>query len=151
MFRRSKKLNREVNSWQDKAANKIAGTGIKLQRKFSNMMNTMFQGMPVSKVKIFFILFCLVSGGYSIYLAVHAVFGSSKKGPAVRVEQLSVPKHFDQKDHDLVTSKQPVTDEMYQEIQDYKKYMDSIGRPIRQSLLDSITLLEEIYHSQIKK
>jgi len=151
MFRKSKKSKREVNNWQDKAANKIAGTGIKLQRKFSTMMNKIFQGMPVSKVKIFFTLFCLASGGYSIYLAAHAVFGSSKRRPAHKVEQVSVPKHFDQKENDEVRSKQSVTDEMYQEIQGYKRYMDSIGRPIRQSLLDSITLLEEIYHSQTIK
>jgi hypothetical protein len=151
MFRRSKKLNREVNSWQDKAANKIAGTGIKLQQKFSTTMNKIFCSMPMKRVKIYFTLFCLVSGGYSVYLTAHSVFGSSKKATAIRVDNLNVPKHFDQKDNDPVTSKQTVTDKMYQEIQNYKRYMDSIGRPIRQSLLDSISLLEEIYHSQTNK
>jgi hypothetical protein len=149
--KRSKKSEGKMDGWQDKAADKIAHAAVKVQRKFSNTMNKIFYDMPVNKVKIFFTLFCLVSGGYSVYLAAYAVFGSSKKRPEVTVENVSVPKHFDQKDHDLVTPRQSVTDDMYREIQDYKRYMDGIGRPIRQSLLDSINILEEIYHSQTKK
>jgi hypothetical protein len=44
----------------------------------------------------------------------------------------------------------PVPDEMYQNIQEYKRYMDSLGEPIRPSLLDSIKILEEIYSQQKK-
>jgi hypothetical protein len=149
--KKSKKSEVKMDGWQDKAAGKIAHAAVKVQRKFSMAMNKIFHDMPVNKVKIFFALLCLASGGYSIYLAAHAVFGPSSKMTTVEVENVRVPQYFDQKDNDLITSKQSVTGEMYQEIQGYKRYMDSMGRPIRQSLLDSIILLEEIYHSQTTK
>lgn len=40
--------------------------------------------------------------------------------------------------------------DIYEQIQDYKKYMDSIGQPIRPGMLDSMRILEEIYLQQQK-
>jgi methylmalonyl-CoA mutase N-terminal domain/subunit len=145
--RRNNKSIVKENVWQDKAADKIAGAGIKLQQKFSTSMNKIFSDIPVNKIKIIFTLFCLTSGSYSIYLAAHSILDGTQKSPSIKIDNVNVLQHFNQ-NYDPVRSKQYVTEEIYQEIQGYKKYMDSIGQPIRQSLMDSITILEEIYQSQ---
>ena len=146
-----KKVNDNATSWTDKAAGKIAGVGLRVQAKFSSVMNGFFFEMPVKKLKLFLILFCLAAGGYSIYLASQAVFGATRIEGVIKVDGVNIPGHFDQAEGEVVPPTQIVTHEMYEEIQAYKRHMDSMRRPIRQSLLDSITILEEFYQSQTKK
>lgn len=133
--------------WTDKAANKIARATIWLQTKFANAMNKQFSNMPRKKLKRILVLFCLLSGGFSIYIAASAVFGSKKIQSAIRIDQLDIPEHLS-KTGSEVNEGDLVTEELYRNIQDYKKYMDSTGQPIRPTLVDSIKLLEHIYQSQ---
>jgi hypothetical protein len=80
--------------------------------------------------------------------AAHAIFGKEDKQPAFQVKQVDAPKHFDKTGSEINEPENYVSEEMYQEIQDYKKYMDSLGLTIRPGLMDSINILESIYHSQ---
>lgn len=134
MFRRKKKAPTE-NSLQDKVASKIAGGIILLQTIISNRMNSM------KRLKEILIAFCILSAGLSIYFFVDAII--SKPKATFKIDQLKMPKHFDQSGDKIMENEMP--DDIYQQIQEYKQYMDSLGIPIRTGLMDSIRILEEIY------
>jgi hypothetical protein len=140
------KKNKE-NPWSDKAARKIAGAGIKIQSKFSDFMNKLFAGMNVKKLRTILIVFCLSCGGYSVYLIANAIF--SKKQTPLKIDQVDVPKHFDRTGDETIIPETYVDEETYLKIQAFKKssFYDSTIQA-RPGLLDSIAMLEEIYHSQ---
>lgn len=143
-----KRKNKEVKETplRDKVAGKIAGGLIKVQTKFSDQMNKLVSTMTIKKVKMWLAVFCIISGGLSVYFFVNALV--TKPKPAFKIDTVHVPEHFDKSGNEILEN--PVPDEMYQNIQEYKKYMDSLGDPIRPSLLDSIKILEEIYLQQQK-
>ncbi len=146
MFWKRKKKEVKETPLQDKVAGKIAGGLIKVQTKFGNGMDKIVSTMTTKKVKVWLAVFCIVSGGSSIYFFVNALV--TKPKPVFKIDAVHVPKHFDKSGDEVMEN--PLPDEMYQHIQEYKKYMDSLGEPIRPSLLDSIKILEEIYLQQQK-
>jgi len=146
MFWRRKRKEQNENPLQDKMAGKIAAGFIWLQTKFSDRMNKMFTGMNKRKLKIILILFCMVSGGLSIYFFIDAIV--SKPKAKLRIDQVRMPQHFDKSGDEVMENVMP--DEIYQQIQDYRHYMDRIGEPIRPGLQDSMRILEEIYLQQQK-
>lgn len=150
LWRKRKKGSTAAGNWTDKAAGRIAGAGIKLQTKFAEAMNKRTSKLSNQKLKIALVIFCLSSGGFSIYLAGNAIFSKDKNQPAIEVKPIHVPKHYDKTGSEINEPDNYISDELYHEIQEYKRYMDSLGNPIRPGLQDSIKLLEQIYHSQIK-
>lgn len=146
MFWKRKNKEPKETPVQDKVAGKIAGALIKVQTKFSEGMNKLVSTMTTKKVKVWLAAFCLVSGGLSVYFFVNALVRKPK--PVFKIDNVHVPAHFDKSGDE--TMQNLVPDEMYQNIQEYKSYMDSLGEPIRPSLLDSIKILEEIYLQQKK-
>lgn len=149
-WRKRKKKSEATGNWTDRAAGKIASAGIKLQTKFAEAMNKRTSRLSNQKLKIVLVTFFLSSGGFSIYLASHAIFGKDKSQPAIEVKPIHVPQHYDKTGSEINEPDSYISDELYHEIQEYKRYMDSLGQPIRPSLQDSIKVLEQIYHSQIK-
>lgn len=147
-YRVSKKQH---NPWQEKAAAKMATAAIRLQQNFSRVMNGLFSDMPSRRIKIILVLFILVSSGYSIYLAAYSVFGAYKNDGSVKPGSLHTPIQLEQNEKGTYIPTQRVSGEFFQQLQEYKRYMDSVGQPIRQGLWDSIRMLEEIYHAQTKK
>ena len=143
MFRREKKEVKE-NPLQDKVAGKIAGGFIWLQTKFSEWMNKIFAGMNKKKLKVILIAFCIVSGGLSIYFFVDALV--SKPKTTFKIDPVKMPQHFDRAGDEVMEGVMP--EDIYQQIQGYRSYMDSIGEPIRPGLQDSMRILEEIYLQQ---
>jgi hypothetical protein len=141
-------VTRKNNLWTDKAANKIAKAVIWLQKKFAHVMNKQFSKMPQKKLKRILIVFCLLSGGFSIYLAASAIFGSEKKQSAIRIDHLDIPAHLSKTGSEINEGDNMVSEELYRSIQQYKQYMDSTSQLIRSSLMDSIKLLEHIYTTQ---
>lgn len=101
----------------------------------------------MKRLKMLLVVFCFISGGFSLYLVISAVL--SKPNPSIKIDKMNVPKHFDNTG-DAITGS-GIDEELYREIQEYRRYMDSLKQPIRPGLLDSIRILEEIYHSQQKK
>jgi hypothetical protein len=133
MFR--KKKNRE-HPLADKAANKIAAAIITVQTKTSNAVNKQLNKLPVKRLKILLLLFCLSWGSLSIYFMVF------DRKPKLRIDKIR-------------TVRQPSENQIYkvdteiiEQIHAYKKYMDSLGESIRPTLLDSMNVLEEIYLQQ---
>ena len=146
MFWKRKNKETKENPLQDKVAGKIAGGFIWLQTKFSYWMNKIFTRMNRKKLKIILTTFCIVSGGLSLYFFVDAIV--SKPKAKFKIDQVRMPQHFDKSGDEVMENVMPA--DIYEQIQDYKKYMDSIGQPIRPGMLDSIRILEEIYLLQQK-
>ena len=144
MFKKNKKLKEQVKV--DTIAGKIAGFFIYVQLLFAQGMEKIFSTMPLKKVKVLFVVFSIVSGGLSIYFFITALAVESTT--PFKIDRVYVPPHFDQPGDDMIQNE--VTESMYGQLQRYKLYMDSLGQAIRPSLLDSITVLEEIYLQQKK-
>ncbi len=143
-----RKKNKSIadNPIRDKVAGKLARGFLALQTKFGNSMNKSIGSMPTSQLKVLLICFCIFSGGLSSYFIIQAVF--FKPQPAFKIDHVKVPKHINRSGDEIMENVMPP--EVYIEMQEYKRYMDSIGEPIRPGLRDSIQMLEEIYLQQQK-
>ena len=146
MFKKNRNKVKE-NPVQDRVAGKIAGFGIKVQTKFADSMNKNISGISTRRMKVLLFIFCLFWGGLSFYFIAHAVFGSQQ--PKIKVDRVNIPQHINKPVDEETENRVDV--ETYQQIQDYKKYMDSTHQLIRPGLLDSMNVLEQIYLSQQKK
>lgn len=138
LWKRNKKS--EPPAWKDKVAVKVAGALINLQAKVSDRMN------KSRYLKTILISFCVVSGSLSAYFLIDAII--TKPTPSFRIDHVRLPKHFDQSGDEVMENVLP--GDIYQDIQEYRHYMDSIGEPIRPGLQDSMQMLEEIYLQQQK-
>ena len=130
----------------DKVAGKIANSIIYAQTKFSNNMNKIVSRMTIQRVRIWLIVFCIISGGLSLYFIVSSVV--VKPANPIKIERVRMPVNLNRSGDEVMEGTMPV--DIYQQIQDYKRYMDSLGEPIRKSLRDSMTILEQIYLQQQK-
>jgi len=142
LFKRKEK----VSPVADKVAGKIAGVIIYVQQKFSKGMGKIVSGMTIQKVKLWLIIFCVFSGGLSVYFIVSSLVAQPDK--PIKIERLRMPVNLNRSGEEGLDATIP--GDIYQQIQDYKHYMDSLGEPIRKSLLDSMTILEQIYLQQQK-
>jgi hypothetical protein len=120
----------------EKAAGKIAAAIIKVQTKTSNAVNNKLNKMSVKRLKIFLLLFCLSWGSLSVYLIVF------DRKPKIRIDKIRMVRQPSENQIHKVDT------EIIEQIHAYKRYMDSLGEPIRPSLLDSMNILEEIYSQQ---
>ena len=123
---------------KDKVADKVAKNILFVQEQFSNRMN------KLKHLKVILICFCLISGSLSIYVFIDAIV--SKPQTKFHIERIQAPRMIEEPSDRMYEEKIP--SEIYEQIHDYRRYMDSIGEPIRQSLADSMRLLEEIYLKQ---
>ena len=147
MFWKRKKKEPTENPLQDKVAGKIASVFIKTQNGFAYWMNKCFGTMKAKNIKIWLLAFCIVSGGLRIYFFIDAIL--SKPKAKFKIEQVRMPQHFDKSGDEVMEHEMP--DDIYQQIQEYKQFMDSIGEPVRPGLADSMRILEEIYLQQKQK
>lgn len=150
MWERKKQNRKNVsgNSWTDEAADKIADLCIKFQTRFTNTLNKQLSKMSRRKIIPALISFCVISGGFSIYLVANAIFEKELKQPVLEVKRIRTPHHFDKTGSEINEQGKYVPEELFREIQTYKRYMDSSGQTMRPGLYDSIQMLEQIYHSQ---
>jgi len=132
-------------NWTDKAATKIASIFLTLQARFARFMNKLVAVMPRNKLKALVIVFSLLAGGFSLYLIASAVLLKSKTG--IKINPIAAPKYFDKTGEEL--NKLIVDEETYQQIQAFKQssVYDSTIKA-RPGLLDSLQLLEDMYHLQ---
>lgn len=113
-------------------------------------------------MKIILIAFCLFGGGFSLYLIGEAVLKPDREQPAFKIDPVSVPKHYDRSGDEQLRSDQYIDNETYQQIEAFEQYMDSLQQTptgiktrdsilqARPGLMDSITMLKEIYNYQTK-
>ena len=142
MFRRKKKLMESPVT--DKVAGKIAGGIVTIQTLFSKRMNKVAGNMTIQRIKLFLVVFCLTSGGLSIYFIISSL--ASTTANPMKIERVRMPAHLNKAGDEIM--EHSMSPDIYQQLQDYKHYMDSLREPIRPSLLDSIKLLEQIYLQQ---
>ncbi len=131
---------KKENPLQDKIAGKIATGLMTMQTKIADRMNKM------QNLKTILISFCVLSAVLSIYFFVDAIISKPKR--TFKIDQVKMPKHFDRSGDEIMESEMP--DDIYNQIQSYKRYMDSIGEAIRPGMQDSIRIVEEIYLQQQK-
>lgn len=143
---------------QDTVGTKIAKAIIKAQTEFAKRMNKKVSGVSMRKLKIGLAFFCLLSAGTSIYVALNAVLENDKVNSSFKIDQTSVPKHFDKTGDEARDVQNELNVELYHQIKTFKVYMDSLKRNAkaeydsiiisRPGLMDSIKMLEQIYLSQ---
>ena len=141
-------------AWTDKAAEKIARSGLKVQSKFANGMGRLTGNMSTRNLKIALVIFCVVVGGYSAYIFGDALF-SNETNSTINVQKVTMPKHADQAGDENLLSNQYVDDITYRELVAFKKYMDSLKvtryslyesvMRERPGLMDSVQILIEAY------
>lgn len=163
LFKKKKKelQSEEKATMSDKVAGKIAGVGIKAQRLFAERMNKLFMKTNYKRLKLILIFFCVSAGGYSIYLIANSVFSAEQKQQSFEIQQMDIPKHFNKTGDETVMPEATVDEQTYVQIQDFRKYMDSLKLnraneydsilQARPGLMDSVQVLEQIYLSQKQK
>jgi len=153
-FKKRKQQKSEDPAMSDKVAGRIAGAGIKVQEKFAVLMSKLFS----KHIRMFFFVFCLSAGGYSLYLVVNALSSSPKTNSSLNVDPIQIPKHAGKAGDEMITVDNYVDEPTYRQIQGFKFFMDSLKRNkrgvydsiliARPGLMDSALALEEIYNTQ---
>ena len=159
-----KKQNNKVetgNAVSDKVAGKIAKAGIAVQNKFAKGMDKIFAGMKTKRLKLYLIIFCISCGGYSIYLFTDAIVSADVKNKVLQIDKASIPKYFEDTGDDIMATDNSVDEETFNQIQQFKKYLDSLKQnksylydsiiTARPFLMDTVLMLEQIYYSQKQK
>ena len=95
-------------------------------------MSSLTKHIPVKNLEIWLVVFCLFSGGSSIYIIARAIFRVKGKA-ALKIEGIEVPKYFDP-DSDLYTESY-VAPGSYKDIQSFQRYLDSLQQVKRDSIL----------------
>ena len=158
MLFRKKKDKAHSHQVKEKAAKGIASFLLKTQSKFADIMNNKTKNIPSKRMKVILVVFCLLGGGFSLYLIGEAVLKPDREQPAIKIDAVSVSKHYDRSGDEQLRSDQYIDNETYQQIEAFEEYMDSLQRTAtgiktrdsilqtRPGLMDSITMLKEIYN-----
>lgn len=125
---------------KEKIAGKIANAILKVQAKAADRMNAF------RYLKLFLIVFCITAGSLSIYFFVDAIITKPKS--RIKIDRIRSPRPAYETPQEMYDEKIP--EEVYRNIQEYRRYMDSTGQMISPGLADSIRMLEEMYLQQLK-
>lgn len=125
---------------KEKIAGKIANVILWVQTQTAIRMNRL------KNLKFILVTFCFISGSLSIYFIVDAFVSRPKQN--LKIDHIRTVRSIEESSEEIYSNKIP--DEIYQQIQDYKRYADSIGEPIRPGLADSMRILEDMYLQQQK-
>ena len=162
LFRKRKNKEENNHPVKDKVASKIVSFILKVQTGFANYMNKKTGNIPIPTMKIMLISFCLVCGTYSIYLVTDSVLRKTEKVKIIRIDRMNVPKYIDRTTDKSSGTENQVTKVLYEKLQAFRYYMDSLhssisGRHVydsillnRPHLMDSVILLEQLYQTNKK-
>lgn len=153
-----RKQKARVDGPEQRSIGTRIGRGIlKLQMGFAQRLNVAAAKVPVTKLKQALVIFCLISGGLSGYVAMNGVLGNNERN-RMTIDQASVPKHVDRSGDEVREVQNMLDGELAGQIQTFKAYMDSLLKNnkatydslllARPGLMDSIKQLEEIYLSR---
>jgi len=157
LFKRKGKA--QTDSIEDKSiGTRIGKNVVKLQTAFAKRINAAVAKVPVRALKRNLIIFCVVSGGFSAYLALNGLFGKNTKSNAITIDQASVPKYFDKSGDDVNNVQSIIDEDLMQQVRTFRHYVDSLKlndknsydsiMSARPGLIDSIRTIEEIYLTQ---
>lgn len=141
---------------RDRLAVRIVTRMLEWQTKITGELNRKFSKFSVQRLKLFLIAFCMVSGGFSLYFIMSGILKNEKSISVFNIEQARIPIRIDSNTQHI----QPVVvdEATWQKIKSFKIYLDSLKTNhvkefdslmlLRPGLVDSITMLEEMYYSQ---
>jgi hypothetical protein len=111
---------------------------------------------PACKKKAALVFSCLFCSSICIYIVASSM--SEKNGKPFSAIQFHIPRHIGKNTR---VPSLPVSEETYQRIEQFRKYLDSLSVAdkktfdkmitARPRLMDSIALFEKLYHAQSKK
>ncbi len=147
------------NPLQDKLAIRIANAVIKLQTQFALFLSKITANLSVRSLKFAVLIFCTCWFAVSMYFIVTA-FVKDTPHSYVIISHLKRPPLINSRIKVNLNTSIKITDEEYKELQQFRKYMDSLRQCSkkkydsilsgRSGLMDSVTLLEQIYNQQTK-
>ena len=105
-------------------------------------MNEKLSKVPKRSLKTGLIIFCIIGGGYSLYFTMDAINARPKP---IKVQSINIPRNIQQTEK---WNNYQVDAELYDQIQKYKRWLDSTGEQISSGMRDSIRVIEELYNSQ---
>jgi hypothetical protein len=149
------------NEAQERIAERIVRSCIRWQTKWAAWMQRKAECLSdKGKVRVL-LLFCLLAGGYSSYLAIGSFSGN--QAVPFPVSFLKQPGHIQQFGDESPRASPIISKEEYQRVRQFRQYLDSfaqtaVGKNLHDSMLasrpgfmDSVIHLENLYRSQIKK
>ena len=146
------------HSARDKVANRVVSGIIKVQTAFARFMDKKINPLSLKRKKRCLCLFITFFSAYCLYLVV-SPFTVTKKNRTVKIQTIQFPKYSD-KAGEAENREGWISGSEYNRIHSFRLYMDSLakdesGKKIYDSILsqhpglmDSITLLEELYQFQ---
>lgn len=137
-----KRNTSEVNI-RDKAASGIANGILKSQQWFAASLQGLTKSWKQKQQWIFLYIICLLFGGLSIAAIVNS-FRASEKSQSTIPKSISIPKNIYSEDKAFL-----ITENEFQQVQDFKRKHPGLINE-RPGLYDSLNLIEQAYHSQIK-
>ena len=141
MKTRNRQINKETLT--DKAANGIAKGILKSQYSFAKYMQSLSKNWKVKQQWIFLYFVCLIFGGLSIVVLVHP-FRVKDTNSSLIPKSIAVPKSIHQQRNGFA-----ITENEFKQVQEYKAKHPNLQKE-RPGLLDSLSMIEEVYYSQKK-
>ncbi|MEJ7737003.1 MAG: hypothetical protein WKF97_06215 [Chitinophagaceae bacterium] len=156
----NKKENRQ-NVVQDRIATGIFIRTIRIQERYAGLMQRKSEHLSMPVKKYLLIAFCFLSSAYSIYIIAES-FGIQEQ-TSFSFQTIISPQHIGKAGNEIMNPNTLVTLKENQKVQRFLYYMDSLaqtssGKKIhyriltsRPGLMDSIRLIENMYHIQSLK
>lgn len=159
-FGKHKNNQRQVehNLEHDKLARTWVDRSIKLQHKASSFLQGKSEKLSLNTKRLVVIAFCLISFSSSVYLVAKSFHGNNTVN--LSIAAIKVPKQVVQNEDALVTLSNGVSKNEIEKIKKFRVYIDSLAtsnsgrrmydsiRKYRPGLMDSLTIIENIYNSQ---
>ena len=142
----------------NKAALLISSTLLRTQHLFAIMMNRVFGKLGNSKSKFLLWVFCLTSGGYSVFLMLSFMSKSNEQASFLKTETVERPRYFDNAGDPIEERRALYSDYDVKRLEDFIKSVDSLKLnntrtydsiiKARPGLVDSCKRLIEMINSQ---
>lgn len=159
---RKKKVHDAVkeNATQERTANRIVSACILFQKKWADRMQCYTESLSGNGKLIMFSLICLLGGSLSLYWIVSSITHQPVSFTITQFKAVPFARKSGDENTKAVII---VTKADYKKMQHFRYYMDSLfgsasGKKTydsilqqRPGLMDSIVLLENIYHLQSSK
>jgi hypothetical protein len=161
MFWQKKKQEVDKASVADRAAAGIARMIVKTQMAFARLMGRRTAHFQRRSKVVFLIIVCFAFGGLSLRAIVTAF--NADVGDNLRPDEVRVPKYYNKTGEENGGSKRLVNPQTIEKIKSFRRYTDSLRRSpdgrmlydsmlrTRPGLMDSVALLEELFHAQQKQ
>lgn len=160
-FRNRKKSNPVAfNDAQDNIARSIMSRCLQWQKRWADWMQEKTERLSAKGKLVTLLLFCSITGCYSIYLI--AASFSGNRNYALSVTAIKKPQFLSRSGDERIIASSDTNKEDYLKVQHFKKYIDSLVRSPEEKavydsiltshpgLMDSIRFIEKNYQSQLK-